>query len=149
MGALFMVHEQTRQSSGPSPNITVTRYRYSERSRFLAIAAMSVLPAGAAAVMWFGFTSIAPPAPRQVPGHLKAGASTRAERIRGRASRIQPGHPRRARPGRGVLPTRLDLPEMGKPAQAMSDLDRAIAVRSAACRGLPGTRQDANGKRRT
>jgi Flp pilus assembly protein TadD len=126
MASLVVVHEQTR-TERLNQNITVARFRYSERTRFWAVVAMSGLPAAAAAVMWFGFIKTRRRLRGEVPGHLKLGRRHLAEkdyeaalREYNRAIQAAP-HLAEAYCKRGSI-----YQAIGKPEQALSDFDQAI-----------------------
>jgi tetratricopeptide (TPR) repeat protein len=126
MGLLMVVHEQTRIEK-LNQNITVTRYRYSERTRQWAIFAMSALPVAAAAVMWVGLVKTRRRLRGEVPAHLKLGRKHLAQkdyeaalRAYNRAIHGAP-HLAEAYCKRGSIYQALGMPE-----QALSDFDQAI-----------------------
>jgi Tfp pilus assembly protein PilF len=126
MVSLAVVHEQTRTERS-SAHITVTRFRYSERTRFWAVVAMSGVPAAALAVMWIGRIKTRRRLRGEVPGHLKLGRRHLAQkdyeaalREYNRAIQAAP-HLADAYCKRGSI-----YQAIGKPEQALSDFDQAI-----------------------
>jgi tetratricopeptide (TPR) repeat protein len=127
LAALFVVREQTIIEK-PSRLITVTRFRYSERTRLMVSVTMAALPCAAAAVMWFGFVKARYRLRKHVPRHLKAGRRLFAQKDFEAALR-EYNLAIHAAPDlaeaycwRGAV-----FHEMGQTAQAMNDIDRAIA----------------------
>jgi tetratricopeptide (TPR) repeat protein len=126
MGSLFIIHEQTRiEKSGD--HITVIRFRYSERTRWWTVIAMSALPCATLTVMWAGYISTHRRLRGEVPGHLKRGRMQLAHknyeaalREYNRAIHAAP-HLAEAYCKRGSI-----YQAIGKPEQALSDFDRAI-----------------------
>jgi tetratricopeptide (TPR) repeat protein len=124
---LFDLTEQTTLEK-PTENITVVRYRRSERTRLLLFAAMLSLPCAAGAVMWVGFVKSRFQRRRQAPRLLKEGRRLFAQkefeaalRTYSQAIQAAPDYAE-AYCRRGLL-----YHEMGQPTQALADIDRAIA----------------------
>jgi tetratricopeptide (TPR) repeat protein len=126
MGLLIIIHEQTRIEK-LNENITITRYRYSERTRLWTIVAMSGLPAAAAAVIGVGFITTRHRLRGEVPAHLKLG----------RRHLAQKHYEAALREYNWAIQAAPDLAEayckrgsiyqaIGKPEKALSDFDRAI-----------------------
>ena len=83
------------------------------------------------------------------PAILKAGRKHFCpEGIRGRPPRVQPGHRRRARSGRGLLPARLGLPGDGQDRARPGRSRSGHRVRPSAAVSLPRAGQDPNRERR-
>jgi tetratricopeptide (TPR) repeat protein len=126
MAALFVVREQTNiEKSGNS--ITIKRFRYPERTRVPILGALLVLPCAALGVMWSGHLKSRYQLRSQVPRHLKAGRKHFFDKDFDSALR-EYNQAVDAAPELAEAYCRRGLVyhEMGKTAQAMTDLDRAI-----------------------
>jgi tetratricopeptide (TPR) repeat protein len=126
VAALFVVHAQTtREDQGEG--VTVTRPRFSERTRSVALVALFALPAIGAAMAFGLWTADRRRRRRQVPGHLKAGrlhyVQKEYEAALGAYSRAIQSAPYLAEAycGRGCV-----YQAMGQTALALADLDQAI-----------------------
>ena len=125
--ATFVVIREQTHTEKLNRNISVTRYRYSERTRLWAVVAMSALPAVTAAVMWIGAIQTQKRLRREVPRNLKEGSRHLAQkeyaaalREFNRAIHAAP-HLAEAYCKRGSI-----YQAIGKPEQALSDFDQAI-----------------------
>src|SRR5271168_3653257 len=72
--AMFVVIREQTLTEKVSQNISVTRYRYSERTRLWAVVAMTGLPPATAAVMWIGAIKTQKRLRGEVPRRLKEGS---------------------------------------------------------------------------
>jgi tetratricopeptide (TPR) repeat protein len=123
---LFVILEQTTIENA-SAAITVKRFQYAERTRLLAFVTIIVLPTTAAAVMWLGYLKARYQLRRQVPRHLRAGRKHFAQRDLDSALR-EYTDAIRAAPELGEAYCRRSVVyhQMGKTAEALTDLNRAI-----------------------
>jgi tetratricopeptide (TPR) repeat protein len=126
MCGLFVWHEQAFTQK-LNDQITTTRFRSAERTRYMLFWTMTGLPCAAAAVMWSGFVKHRFRRRMQAPRHLKAGRRLFAQKEFDAA----------LREFNMAIHSAPDLAEayyrrgsvyheMGQSAQAMSDIDRAI-----------------------
>jgi tetratricopeptide (TPR) repeat protein len=126
MTALYVFIEQTAVEE-PNAFVTVKRYRHVERSRLLAVAALTIVPGVMTMALWIVHLKDRSQLRSRAPRHLKAGRKHFAEKNFDAALR-EYSKAIHAAPelAEGYCRRGLVYHELGKTEQAMTDLDRAI-----------------------